>query len=99
MFRRRRQVTEETAVQPPAGRYVQEEVVTPPPRRPLIWPWLVLLLALVITGIVGAYLLTRDKGSSTTKVPNVVGLTTATATDRLAAQGYVVTTVAQTSSG
>ena len=98
MFRRRRQVTEETAVQPPAGRYVQEEVVTPPPRRPLIWPWLVLLLALVITGIVGAYLLTRDNGSSTAKVPNVVGLTTATATQRLAAKGYVVTTVGRASS-
>lgn len=98
MFRRRRQVTQETAAPPPGGRYVQEEVVTPAPRRPLLWPWLVLLLALVITGIVGAYLLTRDKGSST-KVPNVVGLTTATATQRLAAKGYVVTVVGRTSSG
>ena len=100
MFRRRRQVTEETAVQPPGpppgGRYVQEEVVTPPPRQPQIWPWLVLLLALVITGIVGAYLLTRDNGSST-KVPNVVGLTTATATQRLAAKGYAVTVVGHAS--
>lgn len=89
MFRRRRQVTEETAVQPPGGRYVQEEIVTPPPRRPLIWPWLVLLLALVITGIAAAYLLTRDDESpATTTVPDVVGLSTTAATERLAQRGY-----------
>lgn len=90
MFRRRRQVTEETAALPPRGQYVEEEVVTPPPRRPLIWPWLVLLLALVATGIAAAYLLTRDDGKSATKteVPNVVGLSTTTATERLAQRGY-----------
>ncbi len=90
MFRRRRQVTEETAVAPPAGRYVQEEVVTPPPRRPLIWPWLVLLLALVVTAIAAAYLLTRDDGASatTTEVPQVVGLSTTLATEKLAQRGY-----------
>jgi eukaryotic-like serine/threonine-protein kinase len=90
MFRRRRrQVTEETAVQPPRGRYVQEEVVTPPPRRPLVWPWLLLLLALVITGIAAAYLLTRDDSSqATTTVPDVVGLSTTAATERLAQRGY-----------
>ncbi len=90
MFRRRRQVTEGTAALPPRGRYVQEEVVTPPPRRPLIWPWLVLLLALVVTGIAAAYLLTRDEGSSATQttVPDVVGLSTTAATERLAQRGY-----------
>jgi len=64
--------------------------VTPPPRRPLLWPWLLLLLALVITGIAGAYLLTRDDGSSaaTTRVPDVVGLSTTAATERLAQRGY-----------
>lgn len=92
MFRRRRQVTEETAAAPPRGRYVEEEVVTPPPRRPLIWPWLVLLLALVATGIAAAYLLTRDEGSSATQttVPDVVGLSTTAATERLAQRGYTV---------
>ena len=92
MFRRRRQVTEETAAAPPRGRYVEEEVVTPPPRRPLIWPWLVLLLALVATGIAAAYLLTRDDESSASKttVPDVVGLSTTAATERLAQRGYSV---------
>src|SRR6185436_6430449 len=92
MFRRRRrQVTEETAALPPArGQYVQEEVVTPPPRRPLIWPWLVLLLALVITGIAAAYFLTRDDGGSATntEVPDVVGLSTAGAVEKLGQRGY-----------
>ncbi len=58
--------------------------------RPLIWPWLVLLLALVSTGLVGAYLLTRDNGSSPTtpQVPDVVGLSTTAATQKLAQRGY-----------
>lgn len=100
MFRRRRrQVTEETAVAPqPRGQYVQEEVVTPPPRRPLLWPWLVLLLALVITGIAAAYFLTRDNGSST-KVPNVVGLSTTAATEQLARRGYSAIVRGRVSSG
>jgi hypothetical protein len=51
MFRRRRQVTQETAA------------LDPPPRRPLLWPWLVLLLALIVTGIAAAYLLSWDHGS------------------------------------
>ena len=43
---------------------VEEEVAPPPapPPRPLIWPWLLLLLALVIGGLVAAWLLTRDNG-------------------------------------
>jgi eukaryotic-like serine/threonine-protein kinase len=57
---------------------------TPPPGRPLLWPWLVLLLAIVITGIAAAYLLTRDKGSAAAKpqVPKAVGLSTATVVAR-----------------
>ena len=103
MFRRRRrQVTEETAAVPPArGQYVQEEVVTPPPRRPLIWPWLLLLLALVIAGIAGAYLLTRDDGgeATNTEVPEVVGLSTGAATEKLAQRGYSAIVRGRESSG
>jgi serine/threonine-protein kinase len=84
-------VTEETAVAPPTARYVQEEeVVTPPPRRPLLWPWALLLLALVATALAAAYLLTRDDGKAATKaeVPNVVGLSTAAAVRKLGQRGY-----------
>lgn len=100
MFRRRRrQVIEETSgPPPPAGRYVEEEVVTPPPRRPLLWPWLVLLLALVLTGIAAAYFLTRDDATKT-EVPNVIGLTTASATEKLAQQGYAAVVEGKVSSG
>src|SRR5256885_15455498 len=89
MFRRRR-VRQYDAAPPPGGEYVQEEVVTPPPRRPLWWLWLVLLLAVVIGGIALAYFLTRDDSGSATKtrVPNVGGLSTATAVQRLRQRGY-----------
>lgn len=60
------------------------------PRRPLIWPWLLLLLLLVGTGIALAYFLTRDddKSSSANRVPAVVGLREAVAVERLRADGY-----------
>ena len=89
MFRRRRQVTQETAA------------LSPPPRRPLLWPWLVLLLALVITGIAAAYLLSRDDGTAGAKprVPAVVGLSTAAATEKLAERGYSVIVRGRVSSG
>jgi beta-lactam-binding protein with PASTA domain len=77
MFRRRRQVTEYDAA-------------PPPPRRPLLWPWLLLLLALVIGGILAAYFLTRDEGSSaaSSRVPDVVGLSTGVARQKLGQRGY-----------
>jgi beta-lactam-binding protein with PASTA domain len=80
MFRRRRQVTQETVA------------LSPRPRRPLLWPWLLLLTALVVTGIAAAYLLSGDDGSSATKthVPSVVGLSTEAATEKLAQRGYPV---------
>jgi beta-lactam-binding protein with PASTA domain len=89
MFRRRRQVTQETAA------------LSPPPRRPLLWPWLLLLLALVIAGIAAVYLLSRDGESSetTTQVPGVVGLSTAAATEKLAQRGYSVVVQGRVSSG
>ena len=87
MFRRRRQVTEEEAA--------------PPPRRPLLWPWLLLLLALVIGGIVAAYFLTQDDGSSATKtrVPEVVGLSTSVAIQKLGQRGYPAIVKGRVSSG
>jgi PASTA domain len=95
-WRRRRQVTEETAPQP-AGRYI-EEVTTPPPRRPLIWPWLTLLLLLVAGAIAATILLTRDNGS-TPRVPNVVGLSTAAAVRQLGQRGYATDVQTRVSSG
>jgi eukaryotic-like serine/threonine-protein kinase len=68
---------------------VREEVVEqPPPKRPLLWPWLLLLLALVIGGIAAAYFLTRDSGSTTPRVPNVVGVSTTEAVAKLGQRGY-----------
>jgi len=71
-WRRRRRVTQETAV--------------PPQRRPLIWPWLALLLLLVAALIAAAVLLTRK--DDTPHVPNVVGQGTAQAVDELGRRGY-----------
>jgi beta-lactam-binding protein with PASTA domain len=90
-------VTEETAPQP-AARYVEEEVAEPPPRRPLIWPWLLLLLLLVAGAIAAAILLTRDDGS-TTRVPNVVGLSTAAAVRELGQRGYATDVRSRVSNG
>jgi eukaryotic-like serine/threonine-protein kinase len=61
-----------------------------PPRRPLLWPWLLVLLLLVGTGIGLAYVLTRDddEQSSENKVPAVVGLRAQDAVERLRASGY-----------
>lgn len=89
MFRRRRQVTHETAA------------LNLPPRRPLLWPWLVLLLAIVVTGLAAAYLLTREDAKSVTKteVPDVVGLTAATAAEKLSQRGYAIRVEAKVSPG
>ena len=74
----------------PPDTVVEEEVVPPAAPaagpRPLLWPWLLLLLALVIGGLVAAWLLTRDnghKGASTVNVPNVVRLNQHVAVQRL----------------
>jgi eukaryotic-like serine/threonine-protein kinase len=87
----------------PPDAVVEEEVAPPPgpPPRPLIWPWLLLLLALVIGGLVAAWLLTRDdgkKGASTVNVPNVVRLKQREAVVRLNQRGLIARTVARPSS-
>ena len=66
-------------------RQVVEETAAPPRRRPLLWPWLALLLLLVAGIIAAAILLTRDE---TPRVPNVVGLSTASAVAELGRHGY-----------
>jgi beta-lactam-binding protein with PASTA domain len=71
-------------------RVTQVDQTPPAPRRPLLWPWLLLLLLLVATGIGLAYFLTRDDGasSSANRVPVVIGLSEAIAVDRLRSEGY-----------
>lgn len=74
MFRRRR---------------VTEQETLPPPRGPLLWPWLLLLLLLVLGGIGLAYYLTRDDdGSPENRVPAVVGMRAPLAVERLRERGY-----------
>ena len=74
---------------------VEEEVLPPPPPpepppRPVLWPWLLLLLALVIGGLVAAWLLTRDNGhKSTVNVPNVVRLQAREAVSRVNSRGLI----------
>lgn len=90
---------------PPAA-VVEEEVAPPPPPpgpppRPLLWPWLLLLLALVIGGLVAAWLLTRDngdKGASTVNVPNVMHLKQREAVQRVNARGLIARSVTRPSS-
>jgi beta-lactam-binding protein with PASTA domain len=89
---------------PPAA-VVEEEVAPPPPPprppRPVLWPWLLLLLALVIGGLVAAWLLTRDngdKGASTVNVPNVVHLKQHEAVQRVNARGLIARSVPRPSS-
>jgi eukaryotic-like serine/threonine-protein kinase len=99
VFRRRRRLTEDETAPQPAGRNVEEEVVNPPPRRPVLWPWLLLLLVLVAGAVIAALLLTRDDGGSATRVPDVVGLSTASATRELGQRGYPAIVQTRVSNG
>jgi beta-lactam-binding protein with PASTA domain len=57
----------------------QTETLPPPrPRRPLVWPWLLALLVLVVAGLGAAYLLTRDddEPASTTEAATTAPTTT-----------------------
>ena len=60
---------------------VVEEEVVPPSRPPLLWPWLLALLLLVIAGFAAYWLFARDEEK--TVVPRVVGLTESQARARL----------------
>jgi beta-lactam-binding protein with PASTA domain len=67
----------------PSGAAAEEEVVEPagPPPERYWWVWLLLLLLLVIGGLLAWYFLTRGDDKST--VPNVIGLRSQVAADRI----------------
>jgi len=68
-------------------RQVTHEEAAPGPRRPLIWPWLLLLLLLVAGLIaVAVWLTTRDDRP---RVPDVVGQSTPSAVRELRSEGYI----------
>jgi len=110
-------------VEPPPPPEVVEplppsEVAGPPPppppgrRAPLQWPWLVLLMALVVGGLVAWWLLSRDEGdrgggvkgppaaaSTAVVVPNVIGQPRLEAVTRLGRSGLVARVVRRPSGG
>jgi len=102
-------VAEEWAVRPEGTVVVEQtETETVPPRRmPLIWPWLLAFLLLVLGGLGGFYFLSRDDdepAATTTappattadvlRVPDVVGTTSSEATKTLRDAGFEVNIVA-----
>ena len=65
---------DETVIVPPTDDwgpesevFVEESVTEPPPpKRPVLWPWLLALLVLVLAGLGAAYFLTRDDDDDAT---------------------------------
>ena len=79
---------------PVAGRRVEEVVERRPvvrevpPRRPVLWPYLLALLVLVLGGLAALYFLAREDDPETRPVPSVVRLQLDDAVDRLTADGF-----------
>ena len=71
----------------------QTEVPPPRRRRPMLWPWLLALLVLVLAGLGTAYALSRDDDDEEAAPP-----TTATATRDTSAERVVVPDVVGTTS-
>ena len=105
---------DETVIVPPTDAwepesevFVEESETEPPgPRRPMIWPWLLALLVVVLVGLGAAYFLTRDDDNDATTttstaattrpqvtVPDVVGTTSSEATATLRDAGLDVNLV------
>ncbi|MFL6037978.1 MAG: PASTA domain-containing protein [Gaiellaceae bacterium] len=78
---------------PSAAATEEEEVVEPaaPPRERYWWLWLLLLLLLVLGGLLLWWLLSRDDNKAT--VPNVVGLKSQVAAQRIHDENLKVTPV------
>ena len=71
-----------------ATEYREERVAVPPRSRPF-WPWLLLLLLLVLGALAASwYLANRDETVDAEEVPNVVGLERAAAEQRLEREGF-----------
>jgi eukaryotic-like serine/threonine-protein kinase len=97
LFRRRRPPVDPDATQPlprvtervsEEYRYPVETVEeVPPPRRPVLWPYLLALLLLVLAGIAALVLFTRDE-DDTKPVPGVERLPVDAAVNRLSAEGF-----------
>jgi beta-lactam-binding protein with PASTA domain len=76
----------------PSGAATEEEVAPAgPPRERYWWLWLLLLLLLVIAGLVIWWLLSRDNDKST--VPNVIGLKSQVAAQKIHDEDLKVTPV------
>ena len=73
-----------------------QEEVAPGGPRPLIWPWLVLLLLLVAALIAGVWLASRD---TRPRVPDVVGRSTSSGVREVRGQGYVPNVQTRLSAG
>ncbi|HZB35885.1 MAG TPA: hypothetical protein VE440_07430, partial [Gaiellaceae bacterium] len=73
-----------------AARTTEERVETVPPPRPSpFWPWLLLLLAVVLGALAASwYFASRDETVEAERVPSVVGLEQDAAERRLDDRGF-----------
>lgn len=72
--------------------YLEEEIVeeVPPRRPPLLWPYLLALLALVLIGLGALWYFTQEDDPETKPVPAVVRLPEGDAVQRLRDEGFEV---------